>query len=170
MNTVTTGGAALGIGLLLLRGGLWWPGLRRLQKDWRTVLTLVPGLYAFLYGVLAVVCVGGLLGAAADFALWGANWVGDTVLVIGVGGEARYEVSQGTASTLTNGGSAMVLILSFGFVVLLNRSKTSRGELWQWCLAGLLLAFTPGVAGKVAPPLSSLVNVAGVWLGTDVIT
>jgi hypothetical protein len=171
MNTVTWGGIVLGLFLLILRIGLWWPGVKRIKGDLvGNLLSVVPLVYAWLYGVLAVLCVGGLVGAIADVALWGGNWLGDLALVWGVGGNAAVIASHGgSPSALTNGGTAMVLLFTALFVVMLNKSDSPRSHLWQMAWSGILLGLSSGFAGKAAVPLASFVNLAGAWLGTEVV-
>lgn len=171
MTPLTMGGVVVGLALLILRVGIWWPGLKTFQKHAvECALSAVPLVYAWLYGVLAVLCVGGLVGAMADFALWGGNWVGDLALVWGVGGNAAVIASSGgSPSALTDGGTAMVLILTAAFVVMLNKSDSPRSHLWQMAWSGILLGLSSGFAGKAAVPLASFVNLAGAWLGTEVV-
>lgn len=170
-NTVTWGGIVLGIFLIVLRLGLWWPGAHKFKNHAvECSLALVPLVYAWLYGMLAILCVGGLVGAVADIALWGGNWLGDLALVWGVGGNAAVIASHGgSPSALTNGGTAMVLILTALFVVMLNKSDCERSHMWQMAWSGILLGLSSGIAGKVAVPLASFVNLAGAWLGTEVV-
>jgi hypothetical protein len=168
-EAVTMGGLVLGLGLVILNVGTWWPGVKRLQKDPAGhVLALCPFLYSWCYGVLLILCAGGLIGWAAGAALWGGNWGGDAVLVWGVGGQAQDTITRGTAQVLTNGGHAVVLLMLFVLVVLARRAR-SRAPIWQGVLSGVLMGKVAGVAGAAAVPLASTVNLLGAWMSTGVL-
>jgi hypothetical protein len=167
---VTLGGWILGTGLIVLRLGIWWPGLKALRKDPAGLITdLGPFVFSWCYGALLIMCAGGLLGGLADVALWGGNWLGDGALIWGVGGQSGDAVTRGTAQVLTNGGHAMVLLGLFMFAVLLKRGRVDAGHVWQGLTSGVLLGLSSGVVGAAAVPLASLVNLAGAWLSTGVI-
>jgi hypothetical protein len=167
---VTLGGWVLGVGLLILRLGIWWPGVKGLRKDPLGQVThLGPFVFAWCYGALLIMCAGGLLGGLADVALWGGNWLGDGALIWGVGGQSRDTVTRGTAQVLTNGGHAMVLLGLFVLAVLLKRGRVDSGHIWQGLASGVLLGLSSGVVGAAAVPLASLANLAGAWLSTGII-
>ena len=168
---LTLGGWVLGTGLFILRVGIWWPGRKALRKDVLGQLTLIgPFVFAWLYGVLLIMCAGGLLGSVADIALWGGNWLGDGALVWGVGGQSEQAVTRGTAQVLTNGGHAIVLLSLFVLAVLFKRGRIDKKELTHGLASGVLLGLSGGVVGAVAVPLASAVNIAGAWLPTGMET
>ena len=171
MNALTLGGWVLGFGLVILRIGIWYPGWKKLRKTPIPLLSaLAPFLFAWCYGALLIMCAGGLLGWAADIALWGGNWLGDGALVWGVGGQSQDAVTRGTAQVLTNGGHAIVLLLAFVVAVLVKRRSVDTKELTHGLVSGVLLGLSGGVTGAVAVPLASAVNLAGAWLPTGMET
>lgn len=171
VNVLSLGGWVLGMGLVILRLGTWYPGWKRLRKDPLGQLTAIgPFLFAWCYGALLIMCAGGILGWLADFALWGGNWIGDGALIWGVGGQAQDAVTRGTAQVLTNGGHAMVLLLLFVLAVLVKRRSVDTKELTHGMASGVLLGLSGGVVGAVAVPLASAVNLAGAWLPTGMET
>ena len=91
--TPTAGSFAIGayIGIRALMD--WWPGLPgKGGADVKgAILTLLPLLAAYAYGVLVILGVGGLLGWAANFTLWGVGWVGGC----GLGGLCGWGVGRG---------------------------------------------------------------------------
>lgn len=162
----TLGAVIIGVGLVILNVGTWWPGHRTLRKDPLVFLQLSPFLFGYLFGSLAIMC-GGALGFLADATLWAGGWAGDAGLIWGVGG-FREDVSRGGQPALTNGGLTLVLILCFVFVVVLRRKQETRRQIKQGAAAGVLLGTVKGVAGVMAIPLASSVNLAGAWISTGV--
>ena len=63
-----------------------------------------------------------------------------------------------------------MLILCFLFVVVLRRKQDTRRQIKQGAAAGVLLGTVKGVAGVMAIPLASSVNLAGAWLSTGVLS
>ena len=168
MNVVTVGGAVLGLCLLGYRLTLWWPGLKGLKVA--HVMQLLPFVYAFAYGVLGILCVGGIIGAAFDFVLWGSNWLGDAAFVVGVGGPMGHEVTVPVTTPLTVGGCAMFLVCTAVFAALMKKKKQLRSDLKLGAWAGCTLGMTKLVALVAAPALASAANLAGAWISTQVIT
>lgn len=165
----TLGALIIGVGLVILNIGTWWPGLKVLKKDaFHQSLFLLPFVFGFCFGVLAILCAGGLLGWAANVVLWGGSWVGDGALIWGVGG-MREDVSRGPAQALTNGGHAVVLILLFVVAVVRKRAKSAKKAIGQGICSGVFLGTIQGVAGVMAIPLASAVNIAGAWMSTGVL-
>ena len=165
----TVGSVILGLGLVILNVGTWWPGRKAMQKDaLGQVGLLLPFIFGYAFGTLAILCAGGLLGFLADFTLWGGSWLGDGALIYGVGG-MREDVSRGPQQALTNGGHAMTLLLCFVVVVVLRKRENARKMVKQGIAAGVLLGTVRGVAGVMAIPLASSVNFLGAWLSTGVI-
>lgn len=164
MIWATLGCVTVGLCVLTYYMVTWWPGAKSLRTDpIGHASTLAPFLAGSAYGVLAVLTVGGVIGWAADTALWITNWLGDAMLVWGVGGQSGV-VSRGTGHVpLTETGVAMVLILTVGVVAALKKSRYGR-DIKLGMLAGIGLGTSAGVAGFVAVPLAVAAN----WLGTTV--
>lgn len=163
----TLGAAILGLGILAYHLIVWWPGHKALRKSPIIALELAPFAFGFCFGTLAVLCAGGVLGWTASATLWGGSWLGDGALVWGVGGY-REDVSRAAQPFVTNGGRAIILVLTFVFFAVLKRRKSSGG-IKQGAVAGVMLATVKGVAGIMAIPLASSVNLAGAWLSTGVL-
>lgn len=163
----TIGAVILGIGLLAFNLVAWWPGRKSLMKRPAALLELGPLALGFCFGTLAILCGGGLLGWAANFTLWAGGWAGDGALIWGVGGY-RENVSRGPEQALTNGGHAVVLILCFVIFAVFKRRGASS-QLKHGIIAGVMLGTVRGVAGLMAIPLATTVNLAGAWLSTGVL-
>ncbi len=159
----TLGSFVIGLCLVVLNIGTWWPGRKALRKKpLDHVLRLLPFLAGYSYGILLMLC-GGLLGWFSDVALWGGSWAGDGALIYGVGGR-RESVQSTTMLALTNGGLAMALVATAMAVVVWRRSEDTRKALWQGALAGLFTGTVRGWLGLWAIPLASGMNFAGSWL------
>jgi hypothetical protein len=163
----TLGAVVLGLGILIWEVVVWWPGRKAIAKYPAAVLELGPFLFGFCFGSLAVM-VGGVLGWIADATLWAGGWAGDAGLIWGVGG-FREDVSRGGPQPLTNGGLTIVLLLCFLFFAVLKRKADTRKSVKNGALSGIMLGTVKGVAGVMAVPLASLVNLAGSWLSTGVL-
>jgi hypothetical protein len=160
---VTYGSLAVGIGLLVLHFVAWWP--KGKGFDPRCLLELVPFVLGYAYGALLVMGVGGLMGWMAGAVIWSVGWVGDAALVYGVGGE-RTNLAQGQVMALTNGGLWMVLVMTFLVVALRRRAAHLKEDIGRGVLTGILTGSTPVIAGVLAVPLASAVNLAGAWIST----
>lgn len=169
MNIVTMGGMLVGLSLLIWKVVLWWPGTKALKKDAvHQVGELLPWAYGFCYGVLGILTVGGIVGAAFDFVVWGTNWMGDAAYVWGVGGAAQSSVTRATIAPLTSGGLAVMWILTVIWLVTMKKKEALRQDLTRGAWSGAMLGLTKGVAGVAVVPLASLVNLAGAWISTEV--
>ncbi len=164
MNYVTIGGVTVGLCILGYFVTTWWPGRKQLTKDpLRHAANLAPFLFAWSYGCLTVLGVGGLIGWGARSARWISNWLGDVALVWGVGTAAGQSAGGTVYLPLTQTGGAVVLILTAVMVALVKKSKHGKTlKLGTWC--GLTLGTSAGVAGFAAVPLAQGVN----WLGATV--
>ena len=165
----TLGAAILGLGILAYNLIVWWPGHKALRKSPAIALELAPFFFGFCFGTLAVLCAGGVLGWTASGVLWGGSWLGDGALVWGVGGY-REDISRAAQPFVTNGGRAIILVLTFVFLAVLKRGPRSAGPIKHGAVAGVMLATVKGVAGVMAIPLASSVNLAGAWLSTGVLS
>jgi hypothetical protein len=164
MTFVTYGGVTVGLLILAYHLTTWWPGLKALQSNpAHHAAALLPFLFAWTYGVLTILGIGGLIGWAARTARWIANWLGDVALVWGVGGQTGQRAGASTYLPLTQAGGAVVLILTAVMVALAKKSRYGADIKWgAWC--GICLGTSAGVAGFAAAPLAVAVN----WLGDHV--
>ncbi|MFH9038978.1 hypothetical protein ACH4FA_06380 [Streptomyces sp. NPDC017966] len=164
MQIVTIGGVTVGLAILGYFLTTWWPGRKQLTNDpVKHAANLAPFLFAWAYGCLTVLGIGGLIGWMADTALWISNWLGDVALVWGVGTAAGQRAGGTVYLPLTQTGGAIVLILTAVMVALVKKSTKHGGaiKLGAWC--GITLGTSAGVAGFAAVPLAQGVN----WLGAQ---
>lgn len=161
MNIVTLGGVTVGICILAATLIKWWPGYKALKKDPVSHAgRLAPFIAAWIYGVLAILGVGGLIGWIADTTLWISNWLGDAALVWGVGVQHGQAASASGYLPLTQTGGAVVLILTVALVAAMKKSKYSDDlKMGAWC--GISLGTSAGIAGFAAVPLAQAANWAG---------
>lgn len=164
MNYVTYGGVTVGLCILGYDLATWYPGLKSLRKKPLPYLAqLSPFLVGWVYGVLAILGVGGLIGWAADTALWISNWLGDAALVWGVGGTTGQSATGTAYLPLTQAGGGMLLILTLVMAAAVKKSAYGRDlKFGTWC--GICLGTSAGVAGFAAVPLAQAAN----WLGGTV--
>ncbi|GAA2346713.1 hypothetical protein OKJ48_39380 [Streptomyces kunmingensis] len=161
-NLVSLGGVTIGLCLFAWQFTRWWAGHKK--KNLKALRHLAPFLLCLAYGMLLILCAGGLLGLAADYSLWGASAIGDAVLVYGVGGTSPA-VTRTSNIALTPGGHSVVVI---GTVVLLAVWTRTRG--WRWDLfsgvaAGVTLGLASGIAGVAGYVLSPVVSTLGDAVG-----
>ncbi|MEU1892757.1 hypothetical protein [Streptomyces pristinaespiralis] len=148
----------VGLALLILNGLQWW------FREKKRPTALVPFVLALAYGMLLILSAGGLLGTLADVTLWGANGLGDLALVWGVGGGTQ-DVTRGAQAALTNGGHAIVLLLSVVLVGLWKfAGKIPNGKIGQGIVCGICLGLSGAIAGAAAVPLASGANILGLGL------
>lgn len=164
MNYVTFGGVTIGLCVLMYQVATWWPGTKRLRsKPLPQLALLLPFVLGWAYGVLAILGVGGLIGWAADTALWISNWLGDVALVWGVGGTTGQSATGTDYLPLTQTGSGVLLILTIVMVATVKKSAYGRPlKLGTW--SGICLGTSAGIAGFAAVPLAQAAN----WLGEHV--
>jgi hypothetical protein len=159
----TLGSFVLGLYLVITNLGTWYPGRKSLMdKPLKHLPRLVPFLFGYCYGILLMLS-GGLLGWFGDFILWGGSWIGDGALIYGVGGD-RQSVQSTTLTALTNGGLAMVLVVTAVCVVVCRRSEYGRKGIVQGAFAGVLTGVVRGWLGLLAVPVASAINMSGMWL------
>lgn len=164
---VSLGGAVIGTIILLLVLQRWWLKGAKAGKGedggGRSWKALLPFILGGLYGMLVILCAGGLVAVIAGFALWGANGLGDMALIYGVGGQAPM-VSRARQLALTNGGYAVVLICTALVVGAWKWSKKfPRKQVGLGILCGICLGLNTGIAGMMAVPLANMANLAGSW-------
>lgn len=142
----------------------WWPGISGKTDVKGAILTALPLLASYAYGVLVILGAGGLLGWAANFTLWGVGWVGDGALIWGVGGSRQNVAHGGQRMALTNGGLVFVLLCTAVVVGVRKRPKTSkhtRKAIGRGVLCGVLTGTVAGVSTTLAVPLASAANAVG---------
>lgn len=164
--TATLGSMAIGLGLIAYSLIVWWPGLKGLRgAPWDAVRSLLPFLLAYCYGALLILGVGGVIGWIADATLWGIGYVGDFVLIYGVGGQRQGVSVAGQTMALTNGGLMTVLVLTFVVIALRKKcaAETTKA-IGRGVLAGILTGTVASVGAVLAIPLASAVNAAGAWM------
>lgn len=163
MIWATAGGVTIGMGVLVWFAIDWFPGKKPLLSDPVTHAgKLLPFLFGFAYGTLAILTVGGLIGWWFDTTLWIANWLGDVALMIGVGASAGVS-SRGSYLPLTSLGSMMMVLLTVAVIAIIKK-RPSGSDVKKGTLCGVCLGTSAGVAGLVAVPLAQGVN----WLGQTV--
>ncbi|TJZ55600.1 hypothetical protein FCH28_09685 [Streptomyces piniterrae] len=156
-TTVSLGGAAAGTIILAVVVQRWW------IKEGHKVPALIPYILAGFYGVLVVLCAGGLLGSAGHIVLWGGNTIGDAGLVYGVGGHTHNATSHRIVP-LTDGGYVMVLLATALLIGALKWSKKiPKAKVVLGSTTGILLGLNAGVAGALAVPLANFANLSGAW-------
>ncbi|WP_030928469.1 hypothetical protein [Streptomyces sp. NRRL B-24720] len=162
MTIVTIGGVTVGLCILAWQLISWWPSLGRLRKDpVGQVGQLAAFLFAWAYGVLAILTLGGFIGWVADTTLWISNWLGDVALVWGVGGSTGQTAGRVAYLPLTQTGGAIVFILTACMIAAAKKSKHGGDiKAGTWC--GICLGTSAGVAGFAAVPLAQAVN----WCGS----
>ncbi|MFJ5804851.1 hypothetical protein [Streptomyces sp. NPDC093093] len=158
---VTLGGITVGLAILVHYIVGWWPGLKTLRSSAIDHAgKLLPFAFAWSYGVLAVLTVGGLVGWIFDTTVWISNWLGDVALVWGVGGQAGQAAATQAYLPLTQTGGAVVLLLTVGILAAAKKSKYGSDlKAGAWC--GACLGTSAGIAGFAAVPLAQAANWAG---------
>lgn len=121
----------------------------------KAAATAAPLVLSWSVGAMTAMIAGGLVGWAKDVVIWGAGWLGDAVLVWGVGSR-RGAAPGGTEVPLTPGGLFMACLVLATYV------GSRKGNKWLF-LSGLLMALSAGVARFAAVPIASSVNLAGFW-------
>ncbi|MGW4388219.1 hypothetical protein [Streptomyces sp. NPDC004685] len=157
-NLVSLGGVTVGLSLFGWQFARWWAGHKK--KNLKALRALAPFLLSLAYGMLLILCAGGLLGLAADYSLWGASTIGDAVLVYGVGGTAPA-VTRTSNIALTPGGHAVVVIGTVVLVAVWTRTRGWRWDLFSGLLAGVTLGLASGIAGAAGYVLSPVVSTLG---------
>lgn len=156
-STVSLGGVAIGVALLLAFLLRWW--FQEKHKPAR----LIPFVLSVAYGMLLILSAGGVTGWLSGMALWGSNGVGDLSLVYGVGGSTQ-DVTRARQLVLTPGGHVIVLLATVTLICLWKWAggKVPHYKIAWGTLTGICLALSGTLAGAAAVPLGSAVN----WLGT----
>jgi hypothetical protein len=157
-NVLSLGGVTVGLSILGWVITQWW--MSNKKKNLKAFLKLVPFLLCASYGMVLVLSAGGLLGAGADWTMWGTSEIGNAALQYGVGG-GTPAVTRGSNLVLSDGGHAVVIIAT---VCLLAAWALRRGFRWDFLLAvvcGISLGLSSGIAGAAGYVLSPVVSGAG---------
>lgn len=158
---VSLGGVTVGLSLFAWDFSRWFAANKKRLAP-KALRRLAPFLVCVAYGTLLILSAGGLIGAAADWSLWGTNQVGEIVLVYGVGGTAPNVTRSGSLG-LTPGGHAVVIIMT----VVLIAVTSIRGMRWDFLrgvLSGISLGLASSVAGLAGIVLAPVVSTLGDWV------
>lgn len=154
-GAVTLGGVTTGLCILAWITVRWWKLDRPAWKP------LLPYLGGVAYGMLLILAAGGLLGAVADVALWGANGLGDAALEYGVGGTSP-EATRAKQIALSPGGGSVVIVMTVVMAATWRFSKKlPKKDLGLGMLTGICLGLSGGIAGIAAQALAPAVNSIG---------
>lgn len=157
-SLVTLGGVVVGLGLLLWDVSIWWASHKKKLTS-KSLRALLPTTLCFSYGTLLILCAGGIVGAIADWSLWGSNQVGDVILVYGVG-STTPSVTRAAHLALTPGGHAVVILATVVLIAVSSR----RGFRWDFVrpvFSGISLGLAKSIAGAAGIVLAPSVS----WLG-----
>ncbi|MER6431576.1 hypothetical protein ABT272_28175 [Streptomyces sp900105245] len=155
---VSLGGVTVGLSLVAWDFTRWFNSYKK-RFTLKAFRGLAPQLLCMSYGALLILSAGGIVGALADWSLWGTNTAGDIVLVYGLGGTTP-NVTRANHLALTPGGHAAVIIITV--VVIAVCSK--RGFRWDFVrhvLAGISLGLASSIAGVVGTVVAPTVSWAG---------
>ncbi|QCX81068.1 hypothetical protein C9F11_37425 [Streptomyces sp. YIM 121038] len=157
-TAVSLGGVTVGLSLTAWDVTRWWATHKK-RLAAKALKDLAPVVLCMLYGALLVLSAGGIIGAAADWSLWGSNQVGEVGLVYGVGGTSP-DVTRTSQLALTPGGHSVVIILT----VIVAAVTSRRGINWRFVrgiLAGISLGLAKSIAGAVGYLAAPVVSTAG---------
>ncbi|MFG2963565.1 hypothetical protein ACGFZS_09775 [Streptomyces sp. NPDC048288] len=160
-SLVSLGGVTVGLSLLAWDFTRWWTSHKK-KLALRALRDLAPQLLCLAYGALLILSAGGIIGASADWSLWGTNQVGDVILVYGLGGTTPT-VTRATHLALTPGGHAAVIIITVVIVAVCSK----RGFRWDFVrqvLAGISLGLASSVAGAIGFAVAPSVSWAGDYI------
>lgn len=169
---VTLGCPTLGTIIVGLNLQRWWikgssgaAGKKGGGGGGRSWTVLLPFVLSLCYGMIAVLASPGwsAMGIITRLGLWGGNGIGYAYLVYGIGGGSPT-VTRPDPVTLTDGGYCIFAIWT-ALVIgshLWGR-RLPRLQNIAGTFAGIFLGMAAGVAGVMAVPLASAVNMLGGW-------
>ncbi|WP_432104882.1 hypothetical protein [Streptomyces sp. bgisy091] len=157
-NLVSLGGVVVGLSIAAWFVTRWWSGNKK--HNLGSLRQLAPFALCSLYGMLLILSAGGIIGAAADWTLWGTSAIGDAVLEYGVGGQAP-DVTRSSHLALTPGGHGVVIIMTVILCAVWSRRRGFRWDLFASVLCGISLGLSSGLAGVAGYVLSPVVSTAG---------
>ncbi|MGW3442197.1 hypothetical protein [Streptomyces sp. NPDC001076] len=155
---VSLGGVTVGLSLFAWDFTRWWTSHKKKLAP-RALGDLAPQILCLAYGALLILSAGGIVGAIADWSLWGTNQAGDVILVYGFGGTTP-DVTRASHLALTPGGHAAVIIITVVILAVCSR----RGFRWDFVrqiLAGISLGLASSIAGVVGFAVAPSISWAG---------
>ncbi|MFM9602698.1 hypothetical protein [Streptomyces turgidiscabies] len=155
---VSLGGVTTGLSLFAWDFTRWWNSHKK-RFSLKALQALLPHLLCLAYGALLVLSVGGLIGAIADWSLWGTNQVGRVVLIYGLGASTP-NVTRSSQLALTPGGHAALIVITVVTIAVC----TKRGFRWDYVrqiFAGISLGLASSIAGVVGLIVAPTVS----WVG-----
>lgn len=155
---VSLGGVTVGLSLFAWDFSRWYASHKK-RFALKALRQLAPFVLCMAYGALLVLSAGGIIGAAADWSLWGTNTVGEVILVYGVGGTSP-DVTRSSHLALTPGGHAVVIIVTVVFAAVASR-RGFRLDFVRGVLSGVSLGLASSIAGAVGYVLAPVVSTAG---------
>lgn len=157
-NIVSLGGVTVGLSILGWVITQWWS--RHKKKNFKAFRELIPFIACASYGMILILSAGGLLGAGADWTMWGTSEIGDAALEYGVGG-GTPAVTRGSNLVLSDGGHAVVIISTVCLIAAWVLRRGFRWDLFFAVLCGISLGLSSGIAGAAGYVLSPVVSAAG---------
>lgn len=157
-NVLSLGGVTVGLSILGWTLTRWW-GTHK-KKNFRALRDLLPFLACCAYGMVLVLSAGGLLGAGADWTMWGTSEIGNAALAYGVGG-GTPAVTRGSNLVLSDGGHAVVIIATVCLLAAWTLRRGFRWDLFFAVVCGISLGLSSGIAGVAGYVLSPVVSGAG---------
>lgn len=140
----------------------WYPGRKRLmKKPVDHAANLAPFAAYWAVGAMCVLYAGGAIGAATDWFVWGAGWLGDAAYVWGIGGERIDAPTTAISQPLTAGGLFMGTIAVTVAAVRLKKDATPSKK--RGFISGATMGLSAGVASLAAAPIASALNASGAW-------
>jgi hypothetical protein len=131
-----------GVAVALL---ITWANIRPWWKGGRDPKALVPYGSALLLGLLATMCIGGLLGWGADGIAGLVTKSGDTA-VSAAAGTAGAQVATTRLGTLTQAGGVVVTAYTGGMLVAFKAAgKLDKRRMAGGVITGAVLGILPGV-------------------------
>ncbi len=155
---VSLGGVTVGLSLFAWDFSRWFASHKK-RLTLKALRQLAPQLLCMAYGALLILSAGGLIGAAADWSLWGTNQAGDIVLVYGLG-STTPNVTRAQHLALSPGGHAVIIIATVVVIAVSSR----RGFRWDYVrhiLSGVSLGLASSIAGAVGFIVAPSVSWAG---------
>jgi len=157
-GVVSLGGVTTGLSLFAWDFTRWFASHKR-RLALKSLAALAPQILCMAYGALLILSAGGVIGALADWSLWGTNQIGDVVLVYGFGGSTPT-VTRASQLALTPGGHAAVIVITVVVIAIASR----RGFRWDYVrhiLSGISLGLASSIAGAVGVAVAPTVSWAG---------
>jgi hypothetical protein len=140
-----------------------WANLRPWWKGGRDPKALIPYGTALLLGLLATMCIGGLLG-------WGAAGIaglitsGGNKVVSAAAGTGAAPVATSRLGALTPAGGVVVTAYFIGvYLMWKGAAKLDKRRMAGGLLAGAVLGFLPGIV-QLMGWLPNTVNDAGAYV------